>query len=91
MRFRTMVIDFAEDYDLDHRNPYIAEKAAMCKLFSIDAVKLVSDEMLEIFGGDGYFRRLSLWTDQSACTATAARFGWRRVSHHPAHHHCARA
>ena len=50
-----MVIDFAEDYDLDHRNPYIAEKAAMCKLFSIDAVKLVSDEMLEIFGGDGYF------------------------------------
>ena len=52
---RTMVIDFAEDYDLDHRNPYIAEKAAMCKLFSIDAVKLVSDEMLEIFGGDGYF------------------------------------
>ena len=34
---------------------FIAEKAAICKLFSIDTVRLVSDEMLEIFGGDGYF------------------------------------
>ena len=34
---------------------YIDEKAAICKLFSIDTVRLVSDEMLEIFGGDGYF------------------------------------
>ena len=50
-----MIIDFAEDYDRDPHNPYIAEKAAMCKLFSIEAVKKVSDEMLEIFGGDGYF------------------------------------
>ena len=52
---RCMIIDFAEDYDRDPHNPYIAEKAAMCKLFSIEAVKKVSDEMLEIFGGDGYF------------------------------------
>ena len=36
-------------------NDFIDEKAAICKLFSIDTVRLVSDEMLEIFGGDGYF------------------------------------
>ena len=34
---------------------YIEEKAAMCKLFSIDTTRKVSDEMLEIFGGVGYF------------------------------------
>lgn len=52
---RTMVHDFAKDYDQDPNGPYIEEKAAMCKLFSINTVKLVSDEMLEIFGGVGYF------------------------------------
>ncbi|AJC12431.1 acyl-CoA dehydrogenase [Berryella intestinalis] len=52
---RTMCIDFADDYDRDPHGPCINEKAAMCKLFSIDAVRTVSDEMLEIFGGDGYF------------------------------------
>ncbi|WP_298632113.1 acyl-CoA dehydrogenase family protein [uncultured Porphyromonas sp.] len=31
------------------------EKAAMCKLFSIYSTRIVSDGMLEIFGGDGYF------------------------------------
>ena len=34
---------------------YIEEKAAMCKLYSIDTTRRVSDEMLEIFGGVGYF------------------------------------
>jgi acyl-CoA dehydrogenase len=52
---RTMVYDFAKDYDQDPDGKYIEEKAAMCKLFSIDTVRLVSDAMLEIFGGDGYF------------------------------------
>ena len=52
---RCMIIDFAEDYDRDPHNPYIAEKAAMCKLFSIYSTRIVSDGMLEIFGGDGYF------------------------------------
>lgn len=52
---RTMVYDFARDFDFDPFNDYIDEKAAICKLFSIDTVRLVSDEMLEIFGGDGYF------------------------------------
>ena len=52
---RTMVYDFARDFDFDPFNDYIDEKAAVCKLFSIDTVRLVSDEMLEIFGGDGYF------------------------------------
>ncbi|MBM4761270.1 acyl-CoA dehydrogenase family protein [Bacillus sp. B15-48] len=52
---RTMVRDFAKDYEKDPRGEYIEEKAAMCKLFSIQVTKLVSDEMLEIFGGIGYF------------------------------------
>ncbi|ACU94572.1 acyl-CoA dehydrogenase [Cryptobacterium curtum DSM 15641] len=52
---RTAIYDFARDYDIDPKNDYITEKAAICKLFSIDTVKRVSDEMLEIFGGDGYF------------------------------------
>ena len=52
---RCMVYDWARDYDIDPEGEYIAEKASMCKLFSIETVKLVSDEMLEIFGGIGYF------------------------------------
>lgn len=52
---RCMVSDFADDYDVDPHGPMINEKAAMCKLVSIDTVRMVSDEMLEIFGGDGYF------------------------------------
>lgn len=87
---RCMIIDFAEDYDRDPHNPYIAEKAAMCKLFSIEAVKKVSDEMLEIFGGDGYFED-SLTAPPSASTATAERCGWRRAPPHPAHHYRPRA
>lgn len=49
---RLMIWDFAKDYDagLD-----IDMKASMCKLFSIDTVRTVSDAMLEIFGGIGYF------------------------------------
>lgn len=52
---RTMVYDFARDYEQSPVGEYIEEKAAMCKLFSIHTTKLVSDEMLEIFGGVGYF------------------------------------
>jgi alkylation response protein AidB-like acyl-CoA dehydrogenase len=52
---RTMVYDFAKDYEKDPKGEYIEEKAAMCKLFSIWTTKVVSDEMLEIFGGIGYF------------------------------------
>ena len=52
---RTMVYDFCKDYMHEPNGAYIAEKAACCKLFSIDTTRLVSDEMLEIFGGDGYF------------------------------------
>lgn len=52
---RTMVYDFAKDYEQNPKGEYIEEKAAMCKLFSIQVTKLCSDEMLEIFGGIGYF------------------------------------
>ncbi len=52
---RCTTTDFAREYDKNQHSPYITEKAAICKLLSIDTVKLVSDEMLEIFGGDGYF------------------------------------
>ena len=52
---RTMVYDFAKDYMENPDGDMIEEKAAMCKLFSIDTVRMVSDEALEIFGGVGYF------------------------------------
>jgi acyl-CoA dehydrogenase len=52
---RTLVYDFGQEYDADSRSRFIEEKAAICKLFSIYAVRIVSDAMLEIFGGDGYF------------------------------------
>ena len=49
---RMMIYDFAKDFE-DGKD--IEMKAAMCKLHSINTVKLVSDYMLEIFGGIGYF------------------------------------
>ena len=49
---RLMIWDFAADYDAGKN---IDMKAAMCKLHSINTVKMVSDHMLEIFGGIGYF------------------------------------
>lgn len=49
---RMMIYDFAKDYDAGKD---IEMKAAMCKLHSINTVKLVSDYCLEIFGGIGYF------------------------------------
>lgn len=52
---RTLCYDFARDFDIDPHGEFIEEKAAIAKMFSIDTTKLVSDEMLEIFGGDGYF------------------------------------
>ena len=52
---RCMVYDFAKAYMENPTGEYIEEKAAMCKLFSIDTTRRVSDEMLEIFGGVGYF------------------------------------
>ena len=52
---RTLVYDFARDFDADPHGIDIEEKAAICKLFSIYTTRIVSDGMLEIFGGDGYF------------------------------------
>lgn len=49
---RQMVHDTADRYD---RGEEADTFAAMCKLFSIRTVKLVSDNMLEILGGIGYF------------------------------------
>jgi acyl-CoA dehydrogenase len=49
---RQMVHDTADRYD---RGEDADTYAAMCKLFSIRTVKLASDNMLEIFGGIGYF------------------------------------
>lgn len=49
---RAMLYDLAEQYD---KGEDIEEKAAMCKLQSINTVKLVSDYTLETFGGIGYF------------------------------------
>lgn len=52
---RMMVYDFAREFELDPHSDKIEMKAAMCKLHSINTVKLVSDYMLEIFAGIGYF------------------------------------
>jgi len=52
---RMMVYDFASEFEKDPTGEKIDMKAAMCKLHSINTVKLVSDYMLEIFGGIGYF------------------------------------
>lgn len=49
---RLMIWDFAKDYDAGKD---IEMKAAMCKLHSINTVRMVSDAMFEIFGGIGYF------------------------------------
>jgi alkylation response protein AidB-like acyl-CoA dehydrogenase len=49
---RQAVHDTADRYD---RGEEADTFAAMCKLFSIRTVKLVSDNMLEILGGIGYF------------------------------------
>ncbi|MFD1671781.1 acyl-CoA dehydrogenase family protein [Agrilactobacillus yilanensis] len=49
---RSMLYDLAEQYD---KGEDIEEKAAMCKLQSINTVRIVSDYTLEIFGGIGYF------------------------------------
>lgn len=50
---RLMLWDLAKDYD-DGKD--ITKKASLAKLESINTVKLVSDYMLEIFGGIGYFQ-----------------------------------
>ena len=49
-RLRVLIGDGAQ-YMLEDGETY----ASMAKLFSIRTVKLVSDNMLEIFGGIGYF------------------------------------
>jgi alkylation response protein AidB-like acyl-CoA dehydrogenase len=49
---RMMVYDFAKDFEAGKD---IEMKASMCKLQSINTVRTVSDSMLEIFGGVGYF------------------------------------
>lgn len=50
---RLMLKDVAEKFD--RREP-IRKEAAMCKLFGIETVRMVSDLALEIFGGIGYFK-----------------------------------
>ena len=52
---RCMVYDFARYFDANPNGKFIDEKAALCKLQSIDTTRLVGDEMIEIFGGIGYF------------------------------------
>lgn len=50
---RTMLYDFARDYDAGKEHEV---KAAMAKDFSIVTAQKVSDNMLLIFGGIGYFQ-----------------------------------
>jgi alkylation response protein AidB-like acyl-CoA dehydrogenase len=52
---RMMVYDFAAEFEKDPAGEKIDLKAAMAKCHSINTVRIVSDYMLEIFGGVGYF------------------------------------
>ena len=61
---RLMIWDFAKDYDAGKD---IEMKAAMCKLHSINTVRMVSDAMLEIFPDDptrGDFALFGLGVDE---------------------------
>lgn len=91
---RCMVYDFGKEYDKDPNSPYIDEKAAMAKLFSIWTTKLVSDEMLEIFGGVGYFEdnefgpceRLyrdarAMWLEEGAPTVQRITVARNNIAH----------
>ncbi|MDD3253377.1 MAG: acyl-CoA/acyl-ACP dehydrogenase [Lachnospiraceae bacterium] len=91
---RCMVYDFAKDYEENPTGEYIEEKAAMCKLYSIDTTRRVSDEMLEIFGGVGYFEdckygpteRLyrdcrAMWLEEGAPTVQRITIARNTVKH----------
>lgn len=83
---RTMVYDFGKDYDNDPHGEYIEEKAAMCKPFSIETVKMVSDEMLEIFGGVKpmeHVKVVELSTYLTAPTAARVLAEWGAVFNMP--------
>ena len=85
---RCMIIDFAEDYDRDPHNPYIAEKAAMCKHRG-------SEEGLRRDAGDLRRRRLlrgqSLRPHRTPLPRLPGAVAGGGLSHHPAHHHRPRA
>ena len=64
----------------DPHGPYIAEKAAMCKLFSIEASEEASPtSMLEIFGGDGYFEDSPYGPTERLYRDCTGACGWRRA------------
>ena len=79
----------------DPNGEYITEKAAICKLFSIDSTRLVSDEMLEICGGIGYFEdfkygpaeRLyrdarAMWLEEGAPSVQRITISRETIKHH---------
>ena len=73
-------------YDADPNGKNIEEKAAMCKLFSIYSTRIVSDGMLEIFGGDGYFEDSPYGPDRAPVPRRPRHVA--RGAPRPAHHHC---
>ena len=85
---RCMVYDFGREYDADPNGKYIEEKAAMRKLFSIYSTRIVSDGMLEIFGGDSYFSRTPLRPDRAPVPRRPRHVARGGRPERPAHHHC---
>jgi alkylation response protein AidB-like acyl-CoA dehydrogenase len=92
---RCLVYDFAKSFMENPVGEYITEKAAICKLFSIDSTRLVSDEMLEIYGGIGYFEdnkygpveRLyrdcrAMWLEEGAPTVQRITISRETIKHH---------
>ena len=72
---RTMLYDFARDYDAGKEHE---TKAVMAKYFSILTAQKVSDYMLLIFGGIGYLK-IANTVRWSACIEIAVLLGWRKV------------
>ncbi len=92
---RCIVYDFAKSFMENPTGEYITEKAAIAKLFSIDSTRLVSDEMLEICGGIGYFEdfkygpaeRLyrdarAMWLEEGAPSVQRITIARECVNHH---------
>ena len=90
---RTMVYDFAQDFDAG-KDP--ETKAAMAKYFSIETVRLVSDYMLLIFGGIGYFEDCkygpvermyrdcrAMWLEEGPPTVAPNCFPWLNCQRRP--------
>ncbi len=76
---RTLVYDFARHFDIDQNNDFIDEKAAICKLFSIDTVRSRFRRDARDLRWRRLLLRILLTVLPSVCIVTAALCGSRKV------------